>query len=235
MLVQLAIRIDFIDEQTTTKLLESLSNSSSKFIVWQEISKISKKKHYHIYMEAETNIKLDSYMKKIRRQFKNENYQSSQFCVQKCKNIKKYMVYIAKDGVHLPIYTIEYTDDQINSFKKQSMAITNDKKLPIYKKLYNRWMELDESDQPKPDLYSFIADTLVLEFDKFCRKSQIIDYAVYIQIRQNQGKNTRTILNDEYGLMDWNDYNSKKREQNYKQLVENQEYGDSEDDHEIEI
>lgn len=235
MLVQLAIRIDYIDENTTTNILESLSNSSLKFIVSQEISKISKKKHYHIYMEAEINIKLDSYMKKIRRQFKNYNYQQPQFCVQKCKNIKKYMIYLVKDGIILNNYTIAYTEDQINSFKKQSMAITNDKKLPIYKKLYNRWIQFDESDQPKPDLYSFIANTLILEFDKFCRKSQIVDYAVYIQIRQNQGKKTRTILNDEYGLMDWNDYNSKKREQAYKQSVENQEYGDSDDDKEMEI
>ena len=120
--------------------------------------------------------------------------------------------------------------ETLNSFKSQSMEINNDKKLPVYKKLYNRWIKLEESGNKMPDLYSFIANTLILEFDTFCRRAQIIEYAVYIKIRLSDGKNTQNIINDAYGIMDWEDYNERKRDKQYQEYLENNKFLDSDDE-----
>lgn len=143
------------------------------------------------------------------------------------------MLYILKDmniikNKGIPLETL-------NSFKSQSMEINNDKKLPVYKKLYNRWIKLEESGNKMPDLYSFIANTLILEFDTFCRRAQIIEYAVYIKIRLSDGKNTQNIINDAYGIMDWEDYNERKRDKQYQEYLENNKFLDSDDEKDIEI
>ncbi len=141
------------------------------------------------------------------------------------------MVYILKDMDIIKIKGIPL--ETLNSFKSQSMEINNDKKLPVYKKLYNRWIKLEESGEKMPDLYSFIYNTLIFEFDTFCRRAQIIEYAVYIKVRLSDGKNTQNIINDAYGIMDWEDYNERKREKQYKAYLENNQFLDSENELEI--
>lgn len=230
MLLKLAVRFDYLNQSTTNKLLEYLFDDSVKFIVSEEISKESKKQHYHIYAEYDVKIKLDSYMKKLRRKFNESGLNKSQFCVQKCKNYNNYMVYLIKDMKIIESFTKNINEDELITFKEQSMKINNDKKLPIYKKLYNRWIELEKNNQPKPDIYSFIANTLILEFDTFCRRAQIIEYAVYIQIRLSDGKKTQTILNDAYGIMDWNDYNERKRDKQYKEYLDNNKFLESDEE-----
>lgn len=233
MIAKLAIRFDHVSDEITKKLEEYLSSDALIFLMCKELSKKSNKIHYHIYAEYDINILQDSFLKKLRRNFKNNSLSQYQFCVQKCKNYNKYMLYILKDmniikNKGIPLETL-------NSFKSQSMEINNDKKLPVYKKLYNRWIKLEESGNKMPDLYSFIANTLILEFDTFCRRAQIIEYAVYIKIRLSDGKNTQNIINDAYGIMDWEDYNERKRDKQYQEYLENNKFLDSDDEKDIEI
>ena len=92
-----------------------------------------------------------------------------------------------------------------------------DKKLPVYKKLFNRWEKYDGN----LSLYAWIANTLIIEFDTFCRRQQIQDYAAYIRIRQSNGKDTEIVLNEEYGLYDWKKHNEDKTNKWYKEQTKN--------------
>lgn len=208
-LYMIAIRYDFKDTQLINKIEKYLKQISDELVITREISKKSKKLHFHVYCTTKWLIKLDSQVKKIRREFQGYSLESSQFYVKKVKDYEKYMLYILKDN---DIIYSNIDCDQLNTFKKQTMAINEDKKLPLYKKLYNRWVNYEGN----LSLYAFIANTLIMDFDTFCRRQQIVEYAAYIKIRQSNGKQTAKILNDEFGLYDWNEHNKNKLEEFYK-------------------
>lgn len=206
----IAIRYDFKgSEETMDKIKNYLNNISDELVITREESKKTKKLHYHVYCKTKWLIKLDSQIKKIRRELQGYGLVKSDYYIKKVKDYEKYMIYILKDG-DVIISTIN--EDQLTSFKSQTMAINSDKKLPLYKKLYNRWLDYDGN----LSIYAFIANTLILEFDTFCRKQQIVEYAAYIKIRQSNGTQTEKILNDEFSIMDWKQHNEEKREAYYK-------------------
>lgn len=208
----IAIRYDFKgSSETVTKIENYLKQISDELVITRETSKKTKKLHYHVYIKTKWLIKLDSQIKKIRREFQGYGLEKSEYYIKKVKDYEKYLIYILKDG---DIIYSSINEDQLTSFKNQTMAINKDKKLPLYKKLYNRWIDYEGN----LSLYAFIANTLIIEFDTFCRRQQIVEYAAYIKIKQSNGKNTAKILNDEFGIYDWNDHNVAKLDEYYKNM-----------------
>lgn len=232
MIAKLAIRVDFLNEITMKQALVYIQSRSLKFLAAHELKKTNGVRHFHIYSEMEHTVKIESFKQSIRRGLKKIGYEKSAFCVQTLKDYNKYMLYITKDLDILEEYTKNMDLVEIETILKNTKKINKDKKLPVYKKLYNRWIELDNKPTPKPDLYSFIANTMIFEFDTFVRRAQIVEYAVYIQIKQSNGKKTQSIINEAYGIMDWNDYNNKKKDKLYKEYLENKCYEDSDNDSE---
>ncbi|AXH74627.1 MAG: putative replicase [Circoviridae sp.] len=190
----ISIRYDIITDSMTNKVVDYLKNNSSTLLITKEESKKSKKLHHHAHFEYNWSIKIESAMTKIRRKLKDIGFQN--YYVKKVKDYEKHLIYILKDG------NIVYTnipEKTLNSFLNRTVAINKDKKLPVYKKLYNRWIDYDG----KLDIYSFIYNTMVIDFDTFCRRGQILEYAAYIEVRQSNGTDTRNILNKQFGIFDY--------------------------------
>lgn len=207
----IAIRYDSTKQDKTVR--DYLIETAKDIIITKETSKVNKKEHYHVYMTTNMTIKLDSQKTAIRRKLKGW-LAKQQFCVQNVRDYNKYLIYILKDG---DVIHSNMDNNVIKDFKNQTMEINDDKKLPLYKKLYNRWIKYDGN----LSLYAWIANILIIEFDTFCRRQQIQDYAAYIRIRQSDGKETEKILNDEYGLYDWKKHNEDKTNKLYKDETKN--------------
>lgn len=223
-LYMLALRYDSKgNEETDNKINSYLKSISNELVITKEIAKKTKKVHFHIYLTTNWLIKIDSQIKKIRRELQGYSLAKSDYYIKKCKDYDKYMIYILKDG---DVIYSSINEDQLTSFKNQTMEINEDKKLPLYKKLYNRWIEYEGN----LSLYAFIANTLIIEFDTFCRRQQIVEYAAYIKIKQSDGKKTEKILNDEFGLMDWQQFNQEKMNAHYKEYLDNKEFLNSDDE-----
>lgn len=203
----ISIRYDILTDSMTNKVVDYLKNNSSTLLITKEVSKKSKKLHHHAHFEYNWSIKIESAKTKIRRKLKDIGFQN--YYVKKVKDYEKHLIYILKDG------NIVYTnipEKTLNSFLNRTVAINKDKKLPVYKKLYNRWIDYDG----KLDIYSFIYNTMVIDFDTFCRRGQILEYAAYIEVRQSNGTDTRNILNKQFGIFDYAHAHEEKLDAWYK-------------------
>ena len=210
-LYMLAVRYDSTKQnQTIQKYLMEISQD---LIITKEISKKVKKEHFHVYLTTKWKTKIESQKTAIRRKLRNYIV-PEQYCVQTVKDYNKYMIYILKEN---DVIYSNIDKEVVKDFKNQSMEINKDKKLPVYKKLFNRWEKYDGN----LSLYAWIANTLIIEFDTFCRRQQIQDYAAYIRIRQSNGKDTEIVLNEEYGLYDWKKHNEDKTNKWYKEQTKN--------------
>lgn len=192
----LSIRYDIIDDTQKESTVKWLKDNSEELVITEEISKKSKKLHHHVYMKYKWEIKIESASCKIRRFLKDQGLTQHNYYCKKVKSYSKHLTYILKDGTIIHSSIPEKT---LNSFLKHTMAINEDKKLPLYKKLYNRWIDYDG----KLDIYSFIYNTMVIDFDTFCRRGQILEYAAYIEVKQSNGNDTKEILNKQFGIFDY--------------------------------
>ncbi len=57
---------------------------------------------------------------------------------------------------------------------------------------------------------------MVIDFDTFCRRGQILEYAAYIEVRQSNGTDTRNILNKQFGIFDYAHAHEEKLDAWYK-------------------
>jgi len=209
----ISIRYDIIDEKHKESVMDWLKDNSTELVITEETSKKVGKLHHHVYMIFSWTIKLNSAMEKVRRKLAASGLKPGQYYCKKVKDYAGHLIYILKDG---KILHSTISEEALNSFKKQTMVINNDKKLPVYKKLYNRWVDYDGP----LDLYSFIYNTMVIDFDTFCRRAQILEYAAYIEVKQSNGKNTRDILNKNFGIFDYTHAHEEKLDSWYRNEAE---------------
>lgn len=127
MIHQFAIRIDKLSENTLKKISQlCIDEKFQQYIISQEISKISKKFHYHMYVVAETNLTFKSTSNRIRHRIKDTfGCKPFQYCVQKCKDVKKYLLYMCKDLVIEETYG--YEDEEIQAILKDTKRINREK------------------------------------------------------------------------------------------------------------
>ena len=210
----LSIRYDIIEKNMTTKTVAWLKENANTILITEEVSKKSKKLHHHVHFEYNCRIKIDSAIKKVKRKLQDIGY-NNYYC-KKVKDYERHLIYVLKDG-NIVYSTMK--QETINSFLNQTNKINKDKKLPVYKKLYNRWMEYEG----KSDIYTFIYNTMVIDFDTFCRRQQILEYAAYILVKQSNGSKTREVLNQQFGIFDYAHAHEEKLSQWYKTQAESLE------------
>lgn len=211
--IMLSIRYDIIDNKQKDSTVNWLKDNSEELVITEEVSKKSKKIHHHVYIKPNWTIKLASAQEKIRRFLSQTGLRPAQYYCKKIKDYSGHLIYILKDG---KILHSTIPEETLNSFLNQTIAINKDKKLPVYKKLYNRWVEYDG----KLDLYSFIYNTMVIDFDTFCRRAQILEYATYIEVKQSDGNDTKEILNKNFGIFDYAHAHEEKLDAWYRNEAE---------------
>ncbi len=127
MIHQLALRIDQLDKNTLKNIFQFMIDEKfQQYIISKEISKISKKVHYHMYICNETNLTHKSYTNRLRQTLKDTfECKPYQYCLQKCKDVKKYLLYMCKD---LAIEKTDgYEDEEIKAILKTTKRINQEK------------------------------------------------------------------------------------------------------------
>ncbi len=133
MIHNIALRLDYIDENTLKILSQLLVDEKfQKYIISKEISGITKKTHYHVYACIESDTTYKNINNKLRTNFKKViECAPYQYCIQKCKDVNKYLVYMLKDLNIMDSYgfddselkTILLTTKQINHEKGKKMKL----------------------------------------------------------------------------------------------------------------
>lgn len=136
-LKQYALRLDFEKESKRDKQLEVVHKiieylQPKKYLFTFEISKETKKPHSHAIIETETDYKLDTVSKWMRRQPFYLGKGSYSFVL--VKDTAKYKDYIMKD---MNILITNYTEDQIDYLIEKAQEIKTDKELKLTDKLFN--------------------------------------------------------------------------------------------------
>jgi len=127
MIHQFAIRIDKLSKNTLKKISQlCIDEKFQQYIISQEISKISKKAHFHMYVVCETNLTYKSASNQIRQRIKDTfSCKPFQYCIQKCKDVKKYLLYMCKDLVIENTYG--YCDEEIKAILEDTKRINKEK------------------------------------------------------------------------------------------------------------
>lgn len=99
MLHNIAIRLDRIDKNTLDILSQFLVDEKlHKYIISKEISAITKKTHYHAFACIESDLTYKTLTNRFRNNLKKlVECAPFQYCIQKCKDVDKYLVYMLKD------------------------------------------------------------------------------------------------------------------------------------------
>ena len=115
-----------------------------KALVYKEFGTKEGNEHFHYHFEL-SNLKtnLDTLMKYIRTQLHGTYDGNASYYVKKVKSVEKHIDYIAKDLER--VHQFGFTEDEINTIETKAEAIQKDKQLPVYKKLFNRYKEDDNS------------------------------------------------------------------------------------------
>ncbi len=92
--------LDFIDTHPKDIMSYIIEHYAPQKFCWsEEVSKETSKLHYHGYVCIDSDKKLDSTMRSIRRYLKSIGYSAHLFCVQKLKRTEiMYLTYMCKDG-----------------------------------------------------------------------------------------------------------------------------------------
>lgn len=127
MIHQIALRIDQMSENTLKIIFQFMVDEKfQQYIISQEVSKISKKVHYHMYMCTETNLTYKSYTNRLRQSIKDKfECKPFQYCLQKCKDVQKYLLYMCKDLAIEKTYGFE--DAEIQQILKDTKRINREK------------------------------------------------------------------------------------------------------------
>jgi len=170
--MNLALRFDQItDDFDILTLFEKIKeyiivltgDTIDKFLITEEIARISNKKHFHLFIGVinNINIKFDSFRKKLNKMISQGGYagQPHNKSIQLCEDEKKYCVYILKDQE-----IITHNFDNISRYIELSEEITQNKKLSSTDKIY-----LFMKEHPPKDVDEFIIKIHELYIERWNR------------------------------------------------------------------
>lgn len=133
---ELAIRIDKLSENTLKTFSQLLvDGTSKKYIISTETAKISKKIHYHAYCMFESHQTYKSTTNHLRKSILKAfpDMLPYQYCIQKCKQQKEYLLYITKD---LDIGTnVGFEEQELEKILETTKKINNEKKKKMKQQL----------------------------------------------------------------------------------------------------
>jgi len=141
MIHNLALRLDRIDENTLKIFSQLLVDEKfQKYIISQEISKLTKKTHYHAYVCCESDVTYKTLTNRLRTNLKAKvECIPHQYCIQKCKDVNKYLVYMLKDLNIVDSYGFE--DSELKTILQSTKQINLEKgkkmKLQLVEHIFN--------------------------------------------------------------------------------------------------
>ncbi len=96
-----ALRFDVISELSEAELVQIISDLvkmySVSYLVSREIATITKKVHFHIYMECDSKVRIETINKQVNRKLPFHHVNKGLKSVVLCRKKEKYLGYICKD------------------------------------------------------------------------------------------------------------------------------------------
>lgn len=198
----IAIRIDKHVSKDTKQFLKDLNNRSIKYIWFKEKKKKSGIVHYHGRLHIDSNIALESYEKKLRRdleRFYKNSKMANPWWVGKIKSVYKYNRYIAKEK---DIYKTNWSKEEIDSVLEDVKKIAIEKKTPMKDQLLKAFksLEIPEDGVEPAQVYDMIIDYHLERGYLPPTRTLLMQYAMYVLIKSGT-YSTRRVRHEIYDLV----------------------------------
>lgn len=185
MIHHLAIRLDRIDENSLKILSQLLVDEKfQKYIISKEIANITKKVHYHVYACCETNKTYKNYTNQFRRLLVNKtNCINYQYCIQKCKDVDKYLVYMLKDGCI--IKSDGFEEEELKEVLKTTQQINKEKTKKMKQQLVD---EVFSATGNYDDYRQIMKRIIVYHVERDYlppTPTLLLQYTIYVMVRLN--------------------------------------------------
>lgn len=153
------------------------------FIVAQELGSVEKNLHFHYHFTIKTELKLESVMNYLRKAL-YALYDHKNYYVAKVTKNFAHLVYVTKElcDDKEPIHS-NLPDNLMEDLSKKNMEIEQDKKLPMFRKLFLRYdsehgeKELHDNNQITTFILGCYKEWNIL----FPNRSQMLQYTAYIK------------------------------------------------------
>ena len=182
----IAIRIDRHDSKNTKQFLKSLNDRAIKYIWFKEKKKKSGLLHYHGRLHIDSNILLESYEKKLRRElraFYAGSKMINPWWIGKIESVYKYNRYIAKEK---DCYKTNWSKEEINAILEDVKKINIEKKTPMKDQLLTAFQKtnLVTSDGCNTGkVYDFIINYHLERGYLPPTRSLLQQYAIYVTVK----------------------------------------------------
>jgi uncharacterized protein Yka (UPF0111/DUF47 family) len=142
----LSIRTKNDNYKLLTSFIEGKKAVIDKALVYKEFGTKEGNEHFHYHLEiSNLKIEVDSLMRYIRTQLHGTYDGNSSYYVKKVKSVEKHIDYISKDLER--VHCKGFTKEEIKTIETKAEAIQKDKQLPVYKKLFNRYIQDENSPE----------------------------------------------------------------------------------------
>lgn len=200
---RLAIRIDKTGKTALKKFIELICEGGTKVIITKERATITKKLHYHAYLELETNniykTEYNRITKLIPELFKG--ILPHQFCTQQVKSFENYVKYITKD--ENVVYTKGVSEEFMKNVLKDTQRINREKKMKMKDQLLlaaQGWYPANITPQDLDDLFIQILEYHIDRNYLPPTRSLLTQYAAFI-VTKLKSKHKKELLLSIYKLI----------------------------------
>ena len=189
----IAIRIDKHVNKDTKQFLKDLNNRAIKYIWFKEKKKKSGLLHYHGRLHIDSDIELESYEKKLRRdlsKFYKNSKMINPWWVGKIQSVFKYNRYIAKEK---DVYKTNWSKEEIDSVLEDVKKIDIERKTPMKDQLLKAFKSLDITIDgiPTSQVYDMIIEYHLERGYLPPTRSLLMQYAMYVLIKSGTYKTSR--------------------------------------------
>lgn len=180
---RLAIRIDKTGKTALKKFTEFICEGGTKVIITKEKAVITKKLHYHAYLELETNNIYKTEYNRITLLIPQlfKNIQPHQFCTQEVRTLEGYLKYITK-GENV-VYTKGVSEEFMKNVLKETQRINREKKMKMKDQLLlasQGWYPANVTPQDLDDLFIHILEYHIDRNYLPPTRSLLTQYAAFI-------------------------------------------------------
>lgn len=180
---RLAIRIDKTGKTALKKFTEFICEGGTKVIITKEKAEITKKLHYHAYLELETNNIYKTEYNRITLLIPQlfKNIQPHQFCTQEVRTLEGYLKYITK-GENV-VYTKGVSEEFMKNVLKETQRINREKKMKMKDQLLlasQGWYPANVTPQDLDDLFIHILEYHIDRNYLPPTRSLLTQYAAFI-------------------------------------------------------
>ena len=145
---ELAVRIDELDENTLKTFSQLFVDDQCKYVISREVAKLTKKIHFHAYCLYENHKGYKYTSNLLRKKFLKAfpDVLGYQYCIQKVKDAKDYLVYMTKD---LDIKSSAgFEEEELKQIVKKTTQINDEKKKKMKQQLVDYIFGKEYTIQP---------------------------------------------------------------------------------------